>query len=110
MNNKEKLISIASTIVVLLILYVIFEKDINDLLFPLNSCEDGSESCVRFCCGGNNCDKSEHFNISYFDEAENLSDNFSIVKGIPCDKYYNEDGNWSFYKVIYWNFFVLKFF
>lgn len=77
------------------------------LVFVLmaNTCESISSSvvekcgagqvCVRFCC------KNEtlclNFDLSSIEQAKNMSDDYKVIQGKPCDNMYLEtDEIWSF--------------
>lgn len=86
--------------------------EINDIIpittnVSANDIEDecgAGEACVRFCCDNSTlCSNLDFFNKSSIAEAEDLDENFRILKGLPSCFYtvsaYEIDSNWSFLKV-----------
>lgn len=88
-----------------------YNPEINDIIPITNSvsanfvdkCGAG-EACVRFCCDNSSlCSNIEYFNKSSMAEAENLDENFKILKGIPsCHEtsgIHEQETSWNFLKV-----------
>lgn len=82
-----------SAVILLVFGYIAFrviEEDYDQL-----PCE---KSCVRFCCDedeGEEC----NFNVTYMEEAKQLSKNYKPISGVECgfENYFPE--KWKFFEV-----------
>lgn len=70
----------------------------------VDKCDVG-ETCVRFCCDNHaSCASLESFNKSFIPGAEDLDEDFKILKGFPlCHEKYEHDAIWSILKVSHIN-------
>lgn len=63
-----------------------------------------NEPCVRFCCDNvTACSDHHYFDLSSWPEAQNLQQNYTVVKGRPpCEMYAEEDHvSWELLKVCF---------